>query len=103
MKKLFIAAVVTSVAGSPLIAGHANPWATDEDDLDMQYHEENLAQSEDTPGEDEMLGVMVQSARGKLEGTMLGRAGSGYSAGRGVGAGEGNGGGNGGSGNGNGG
>lgn len=101
MKKLFLAAVVTSLSCSPLIAGHANPWATDEDDLDMQYHEENLAQSEDTPGEDEMLGVMVQGARGKLEGTMFDRADGGYSAGQGVGAGGGNGGG--GSGNGNGG
>ena len=37
----------------------------------MQYHEENLAQSEDTPGEDEMLGRirMVQTAHGKLETT----------------------------------
>jgi hypothetical protein len=103
MEKLFIAVVVASLSASPLVAGHANPWATDEDNLEMQYHEENLAQSEDTPGEDEMLGVMVQSARGKLEGTMLGRSGGGYSAGQGVGVGRGNRGGNGGSGNGHGG
>jgi len=47
-------------------AGHANLWATPEDDLLMQYHDENLEQSVDTPGEDEMLGVMDQGAYGKL-------------------------------------
>ncbi|MFP4251380.1 MAG: hypothetical protein ACLFRM_01945 [Guyparkeria sp.] len=34
----------------------------------MQYHDENLEQSVDTPGEDEMLGVMEQGAYGKLVG-----------------------------------
>lgn len=64
--KMIIASLLCLLA-APLAAGHANPWATDDDDLLMQYHEENLTQSEDTPGEDEMLGVMVQNARGKLE------------------------------------
>ncbi len=50
-------------------AGHANPWATPEDDLLMEYHDENLEQSVDTPGEDEMLGVMDRSAYGKLGGS----------------------------------
>jgi len=51
-------------------AGHANPWATPEDDILMQYHDENLEQSVDTPGEDEMLGTMDQNARGKLDTTL---------------------------------
>ena len=53
--------------GSAAIAGHNNPWASEDDSILSQYHEENLAQSVDTPGEDEMLGVMEQNARGKLE------------------------------------
>ncbi|MCE5971997.1 hypothetical protein LZA78_00645 [Sinirhodobacter sp. WL0062] len=53
--------------GSAAMAGHNNPWATEDDTILSQYHEENLTQSVDTPGEDEMLGVMVQNARGKLE------------------------------------
>lgn len=59
-----IAVAIASIA-APAFAGHANPWATEDDTLLMQYHEENLAQSVDTPGEDEMLGVMVQKANGK--------------------------------------
>lgn len=53
--------------GSAAMAGHNTPWASEDDSVLSQYHEENLAQSIDTPGEDEMLGVMVQNARGKLE------------------------------------
>lgn len=68
MKKTLVMAVVAALSGGAVWAGHANPWATEEDDLLMQNHEENLAQSVDTPGEDEMLGVMVQSAHGKLDG-----------------------------------
>lgn len=49
-------------------AGHANPWASEGDILQMQYHEENLAKSVGTPGEDEMRGIMVQKAHGKLDG-----------------------------------
>ncbi len=63
-----ITAAVAGIAlyGAPALAGHNNPWATEDDTILMQYHEENLAQSVDTPGEDEMLGIMVQNARGKL-------------------------------------
>ena len=67
MKRTLLIATLASSLATPLVAGHANPWATEEDELLMQYHEENLAQSEDTAGEDEMLGVMVQNARGKLD------------------------------------
>ncbi|MGR3321624.1 MAG: hypothetical protein ACU0DK_06815 [Pseudooceanicola sp.] len=66
MKKTLILLALGVPLASPVIAGHANPWATEEDDLLMQYHEENLAKSIDTPGEDEMLGRMVQNATGKL-------------------------------------
>ena len=62
LSTLFV--VGTSAAA---VAGHANPWTDDTSILNMQYHEENLAQSVDTPGEDEMLGEMEQQARGKLE------------------------------------
>lgn len=67
MKSTLLVFTLTGFIASPIFAGHANPWATEDDDLLMQYHEENLAQSEDTPGEDEMLGTMVQNARGKLD------------------------------------
>lgn len=87
MKEKLITAGLLCCLASPLVAGHANPWATDDDDLLMQYHDENLAQSEDTPGEDEMLGVMVQNARGKLE-DATGRSMGGFAGG---GAGGGNG------------
>ncbi len=92
MKKLLLAVVVTGLAASPLVAGHANPWATDEDVLQMQFHDENLAQSEETPGEDEMRGVMVRSAHGKLGTTGRGLAERGASAGHGASTGGGHGG-----------
>ncbi len=66
-KSMFLSAFLIGAAGGAAFAGHANPWAGEDDVVLSQYHEENLAQSEDTPGEDEMLGVMVQKARGKLE------------------------------------
>lgn len=59
-------AVLAATIATPLWAAHANPWATPDDTVLMQYHEENLAESEDTPGEDEMLGVMTRDAIGKL-------------------------------------
>lgn len=67
MKNMVLGALLSAVAGTPLLAGHANPWAEDEDEVLSQYHEVNLVQSEDTPGEDEMLGIMVRQARGKLD------------------------------------
>ncbi|SEQ68825.1 hypothetical protein [Thalassovita taeanensis] len=67
MNAKIIAGLVASVlVTSPVFAGHINPWATSEDDLLEQYHEANLEQSVDTPGEDEMLGVMNRNAVGKL-------------------------------------
>ncbi|MCI2399108.1 hypothetical protein [Aliiroseovarius subalbicans] len=67
MKNLFLSSAVVSLIASPLFAGHANPWASENDAINSQFHEINLAQSVDTPGEDEMLGNMVQTARGKLD------------------------------------
>ena len=77
--------LATTLIAGAAHAGHANPWATPEDDLLMQYHEENLERSEDTPGEDEMLGVMDQQAVGQLGGspTTGGGMGGGPSAGGG--------------------
>ena len=68
MKTLGAAALLALVTALPALAGHANPWATDEDSVNNQNHEENQEQSIDTPGEDEMLGTMVREAHGKLDG-----------------------------------
>ena len=81
--------LATTLIAGAAHAGHANPWATPEDDLLMQYHEENLEQSEDTPGEDEMLGVMDQQAFGKLDGSPTTHGGMGAGGGNpGVGGGR---------------
>lgn len=100
MKTLFlIGTLVTAATASPVLAGHANPWTDDTSILNMQYHKENLARSIGTSGEDEMLGTMVQTAHGKLDG-MAADTGAGASAGSGGahGAGGPGGGGNGGDG-----
>ncbi|GKY86997.1 hypothetical protein [Sinisalibacter aestuarii] len=60
------ALLLAGTVATPLLAAHNNPWMSTEDTVLMQYHDENLAQSEGTPGEDEMLGVMVRDAYGKL-------------------------------------
>lgn len=70
------ASLVAILIAGPAAAGHNNPWATADDDLLMQYHDENLEQSVDTPGEDEMLGIMVQNASGKLDGSLTSSIGS---------------------------
>lgn len=78
MKTKTVAGVLLALcAVTPALAGHNNPWATDGDTILSQNHEANLLQSVDTPGEDEMLGVMVQQARGKLEGLAGGQRGKG--------------------------
>ena len=64
------ASVIAMLVAGPVAAGHNNPWATPDDELLMQYHDENLLQSVDTPGEDEMLGIMNRSAIGKLDTTI---------------------------------
>lgn len=68
MKKTIAGALALSlVAGQAALASHANPWATEDDEVNAQYHDANQAQSVDTPGEDEQRGVMQRNARGKLE------------------------------------
>ncbi|MDD8022124.1 MAG: hypothetical protein PHX82_03305 [Paracoccaceae bacterium] len=79
MQKLMVMTAVVMVLGGPALAGHANPWAIEADTVLSKNHEVNLAKSEGTPGEDEMLGVMVRQARGKLD-PDLGVAGSGGAA-----------------------
>ena len=64
--RLILSAVLVLGTGGVALAGHANPWTEDTSILNMQYHDENLVQSLATPGEDEMLGEMVQVAHGKL-------------------------------------
>lgn len=66
MLKTTFAAGLIIVLASQGWASHANPWASDDDDVQAQYHDANQAKSVDTPGEDEMLGVMTRSANGKL-------------------------------------
>lgn len=83
------ASLVAILITGPAVAGHNNPWATPDDDLLMQYHDENLEQSVDTPGEDEMLGIMIQNASGKLDGSLTNSIGSHQGGGLRAGAGAG--------------
>ena len=76
-KSILLVAALSALVGHAALAGHANPWAGEDDDLDMVYHDENLEQSIDTPGEDEMRGAMVQGAFGKLGGDRPGMGGPG--------------------------
>ncbi len=85
-RTLTVAALAAFAICGAAEAGHNNPWTEDTSILLMQHHDENLAQSESTRGEDEMLGVMVQQARGKLDPT-VGAAASGDRAGTAPGAG----------------
>ena len=80
IKTIALAATVALYAGASW-AGHANPWATEDDVIYNQEHEDNLVQSIDTPGEDEMLGTMVRSAHGKLDGLTGGSGSSGGTGG----------------------
>ncbi|MGG7564997.1 hypothetical protein ACQ5SO_02395 [Rhodovulum sp. DZ06] len=66
------AALLLGLPGAAL-AGHNNPWSSDLASLNEQFHDENQARSADTPGEDEMRGVMVQNAHGKLSDVAGGR------------------------------
>lgn len=62
MKKLSLTAAILMFSAAPALAAHNNPWATDDDTVLAKYHEENQEESIGTPGEDEMLGRIVQSA-----------------------------------------
>ena len=71
MKRTLTAAVAAAfaLATATLVhAGHANPWADADDTVLEQFHDTNQTRSIDTPGEDEMRGVMVQKAFGKTSG-----------------------------------
>ncbi|WP_137699839.1 hypothetical protein [Marimonas lutisalis] len=111
MKTLILGAVATIALAGPLMAAHANPWATDDDTVLSKEHDDNQARSIGTPGEDEMLGNMVQNVSplagsgaagrgGEGDGSGGGSTGAGGGAGAGGAAGAGNGGGHGGGGNG---
>lgn len=67
LKATFAIGVMITLA-SPGWASHANPWATEDDEVLAQFHDVNQEKSVGTPGEDEMLGVMTRSANGKLLG-----------------------------------
>lgn len=62
MKIIALSLSLAVLTGSPALAAHNNPWATPEDTLLAQNHDENQLASVGTPGEDEMRGVMVQNA-----------------------------------------
>ncbi len=99
MKTLTATVAILALFSGAAFASHANPWATEDDTVLAKNHDDNQVRSVDTPGEDEMNGVMTRSARGKLDADLGGGAaqaanGAGGS-GAGAGAGAGNGGGNG--------
>jgi len=71
-KTLIVVAALCGALAVPAHADHNNPWATADDVVLSKNHEANQAKSADTPGNDEMRGVMVRSAHGKL-GTAPGR------------------------------
>ena len=70
MKTLTLAAALTALSFAQVIAGHANPWATEADSVLEKNHDANQAKSVNAPGEDEMRGNMAQRAWGKLGNTV---------------------------------
>lgn len=78
---LALAVIALSGSISALEAGHANPWTDDLSEVLEKNHDSNQARSADTPGEDEMRGVMTRNAHGKTggsaAGTDSGKSGSG--------------------------
>ena len=78
---LALAVIALTGSASVLAAGHANPWADDLSEVLQKNHDTNQAKSADTPGEDEMRGVMSRNAYGKTSGnaaeTASGNDGSG--------------------------
>jgi hypothetical protein len=100
---LATALALGALMAGPALADHANPWATPEDTVLSQFHDDNQARSVGTPGEDEMRGAMVRSARGKLDTDLAAARGDGGSRGGAGGGDRGNDAGRGGSGDGNGG
>lgn len=88
---LALAAAGTLGLSSMALADHNNPWATAEDTVLSKNHDANQLKSAGTPGEDEMRGVMVRSAKGKLGSTPSGQGGgkdSGHGGGKDSGQGE---------------
>ncbi|WP_439155065.1 hypothetical protein [Yoonia sp.] len=78
MKSIRLAGAVVAVAlCTPAIAAHNNPWATETDAVLAKNHDENQAQSIDTPGTDEMRGNVVQNVNDKAGSGTGGGAGSG--------------------------
>jgi hypothetical protein len=71
MTRTIAIAALFAAAALPAAADHANPWATADDTVLSQFHDVNQARSADTPGEDEMNGVMERTANGKLGGASM--------------------------------
>ena len=71
MTRTIAIAALFAAAALPAAADHANPWATADDTVLSQFHDVNQARSADTPGEDEMNGVMERNANGKLGGASM--------------------------------
>ncbi|MBR9891745.1 hypothetical protein GYB14_08615 [bacterium] len=69
---LALAVIALTGSASTLAAGHANPWTDDLSEVREKNHDSNQAKSADTPGEDEMRGVMSRNAHGKTSGTAAG-------------------------------
>jgi hypothetical protein len=66
MKTTALLTIACFLLGGPGLAGHANPWASEDDVVLQKNHEVNQLKSINTPGEDEMRGNMTRSAFGKL-------------------------------------
>ena len=99
MIKVTLGIVLAIGAASPLMAGHANPWATEGDIIKEKFHDTNQTRSEGTPGQDEMRGNMFQNVSSRAGGGLGGAApqdGTGHRGGADAGGDAGHGGGNGG-------
>lgn len=62
MKRIALGLAIALFGMLPAFASHNNPWATPDDTVQAKNHDVNQDQSIDTPGEDEMLGEMIQHA-----------------------------------------
>lgn len=106
MKRVFFGFIVSVAMTGQVFAAHNNPWATDLTTVLGKNHDTNQAQSEGTPGQDEMRGNMNQNVSPNAGGGygVAASAGGGGQHGGGLGqggagtAGGGQGGGNGGQG-----
>ncbi|MFD0979755.1 hypothetical protein [Tropicimonas aquimaris] len=69
MKVTFaLAGILAAFSLSAAHADHNNPWASEEDTVLGQNHDDNQSFSDDRPGEDEMKGVANSRGRDSVTG-----------------------------------